>query len=184
MKTWITPTKKQVFFILVVTAIVSVTNYQSLAQENFKKNVLDQIDTIIYYSPQILGKTFYQFYSHGRPKGFSDKQFTWEMTIIDPEKKGEYEKLVRMKWIADSFIFFNSSTHLSYVIEVNPNIWVSADELHSYLKEKYGLDERGFSYLISVADKKYAFFQFDIRDNIPRVMIFSAGPDGKALYFK
>lgn len=171
--------------IFTAAILVFITGNLYCQTKNIKEIILTQIDSLIYYSPRILGKTFYQFYSQGRPNGFSEELFgDWEMNVMEPDNKNQYEKFVVMTdFDAQATMFFNTKTHLSYAIDINPSTWVSVDELNLHLKNRYGLDERGNSNVQNAVDSKLSCFSFDIKGKIPHVLIFNCNQNGKALYF-
>jgi hypothetical protein len=156
---------------------------QTASPLRMQSRSIQQIDTIIFYSPRLLGKTFYEIYSEGRKAGFSEDLFDWKLRVLNLKEGGDAEKSIMMEWEIQTFILFSSKSHLSFCIQLFSNSWITTDFLHKYLKDKYGIDKNGTSYAISVADNRKAFFTFDIVDNAIQLRIYEMGKDGKPLHF-
>ena len=161
--------------------LIYVTVFSLLFSEAFTQNsydtkdaVLMQLNDLIENGYEFLGKSEYQILSKGRPASISGGDI-WNVTAQIPDRIRQYNKRIIIETGSGSSfsVFISAKTNKAYWISFTPLVWADIDDVNSYLKGKYYIDEDGISQSIPTTNSELVSFKIEMRETLLLINIYA-----------
>jgi len=170
------------FLIIILIFIFTKSSANILIEQT---PIFNEISDIISNGYHFLGKSEYQILTMKKPFWLENGN-TWKITTKIPDDISEVKKVIHIQTGTGALIslYISNKSDLVFKILYTPFLLASFEKLNLFLKEKYSIDEKGFSKPIKTNNSEYIIFNLTIWYDSPYVVISAFDTNSNTFKFK